>query len=404
MNLQLEPVICYPVVRPLLNWRNKKLKSKLHSVHICVYIPRQSRRYYPVKLPLKVSLGQWSGRDGAWISNSHPFAFEINSRITELKSKINDLTKRFYLQNKTVSFADLEKEIFRKGDRRIFNDYLRQYIRKPPANVKLDDVTWEKYTSFLKHLDNFSPKLRFSEIDSEMVANIRNYLAEQRGQKGKLQAATIKSYFDKFKVVLNYAAKKDHLIDPKDVEEMFEDVTISIPKRKEGQHLEIEELQRLRALTFDAGFYYNDMQVLQKTQLFKDIEFGDYIIGERDKNGNPTIIPLFKFPYATEIINRYADKDPAQALLFRKSTFIEVQAYNRNLKLIAKRARIIRPMSNKTARHTNAQMWIRFGAERQVVSKMMGHEKEQTTENYYKVNLRDVIEGTKSVDFGRFGI
>ena len=61
-------------------------------------------------------------------------------------------------------------------------------------------------------------------------------------------------------------------------------------------------------------------------------------------------------------------------------------------------------MVAKTARHTNAQMWIRFGAERQVVSKMMGHEKEQTTENYYRVNLREVIEGTKAVDFGRFGI
>lgn len=78
--------------------------------------------------------------------------------------------------------------------------------------------------------------------------------------------------------------------------------------------------------------------------------------------------------------------------------------YNRNLKLLAQRAKIVRPLSNKIGRHTNAQMWIRFGAERPVLSKMMGHEKETTTENYYKVGLREVIEGTKSVDFARFDI
>jgi len=78
--------------------------------------------------------------------------------------------------------------------------------------------------------------------------------------------------------------------------------------------------------------------------------------------------------------------------------------YNRNLKLLAKKAGIFRAMSNKTARHTNAQLWVRFGAERPVLSKMLGHGAEHTTENYYKVSLRDVIEGTKSVNFEKFAI
>jgi site-specific recombinase XerD len=95
---------------------------------------------------------------------------------------------------------------------------------------------------------------------------------------------------------------------------------------------------------------------------------------------------------------------PDNNYLFQKNTFIEIQVYNRNLKLLAKRANIARPLSNKTGRHTNAQMWIRFGAERPILSKMMGHEKEQTTQNYYKVGLREVIEGTKGVDFSKLFI
>jgi integrase len=134
------------------------------------------------------------------------------------------------------------------------------------------------------------------------------------------------------------------------------------------------------------------------------VEHGYYIISERDKNDNPTIIPLYKFPYAAEVVARYRDNNDKFEFLFRENCFIEVQAYNRNLKKLAGKAGISRNLTNKTGRHTNAQMWIRFGAERPVLSKMMGHEKEQTTENYYKVGLREVIEGTKSIDFGKLKI
>lgn len=90
-----------------------------------------------------------------------------------------------------------------------------------------------------------------------------------------MNPATVKSYFDKLKVVLTYAAKKDNFLDPRILEGYFEDVKIAVPKKKEGQHLEIEEIQRLKNLVFTdiekalrrdrdlflfqiyTGFYYN---------------------------------------------------------------------------------------------------------------------------------------------------
>jgi integrase len=309
-----------------------------------------------------------------------------------------------------------------RGERNIFNDYFSNYIKHPPETVTLDEVTWEKYKACLLHLNNFQSRISFSQIDEILIARFKNYLTNLKGRKGKMEAATIKSYWDKLKVVLTHAAKKDHFLDPVQVDNYFEEISVSVPKKKEGQHLEIEDIQKLRKLTFTekdhslkrdrdlflflvyTGLYYNDLQILRKDQLFNDIEQGYYIIGERDKNDKPTIIPLFKFPFAITILEEYRDSDPDNPLLFKKSVFIEIQAYNRNLKSLAKKAGIVRSVSNKTGRHTNAQMWIRFGADRPVLSKMMGHEREQTTQNYYRVGLLEVIEGTKDIDFEKLAI
>lgn len=406
---------------PLINYRNKTNSRGFYSIHLRVTINRQ-QRYYHVKTPQKVGLKQWSGETDQWVRNSHPYAFEINNKINEKKTVVMNLIKRCYNLNKPVSFYLIDRELNRKGDRSILNDYINDFIKRPPESVVLTEVTWEKYNAFLIHLNEFQAKIPFCEVDEVLIARFRNYLAGLKGRKGKMNPATIKSYFDKLKVVLMHAAKKDNLLDRQQVEFFFEEIKITVPRKKEGQHLDIEEVQKLKKLAFTikdqslardrdlflfqvyTGFYYNDLQVLRKDQLFNDTEFGLYIIGERDKNGNPTIIPLFKFPYAADIIKKYRDFDPKRIELFRSDCFVEVQVFNRNLKILAKLAEIVHSLSNKTGRHTNAQMWIRFGAERPVLSKMMGHEKEQTTENYYRVGLREIIEGTKSINFEKLAI
>lgn len=221
------------------NWRKISNRTGIYPIHISVYLPGEPVRYYLIKVPQKVSSEEWLGVTNKWVSNTHLFYFEINCKISETLYKLNELTKRYYNSNKPVTFYAIENELMLRGEGNIFNDYFREYIRRPPATVNLDSVTWEKYSACLLHLNNFQARIPFAEIDETLIARFRNHLANLKGRKGKMDPATIKSYFDKLKVVLTCAAKKDHFLDPIELERHFEEIKISVPQKREGQHLEI---------------------------------------------------------------------------------------------------------------------------------------------------------------------
>ncbi|WP_431213367.1 hypothetical protein ACQ86N_48655 [Puia sp. P3] len=79
-------------------------------------------------------------------------------------------------------------------------------------------------------------------------------------------------------------------------------------------------------------------------------------------------------------------------------------AYSRSLKRIAKQLNWTRNVFNKMARQTNPQLYIRFGATRSILAKMPGQEKEESDSHYFEVNVQEIIEGTKHIDFDRFDI
>ena len=120
---------------------------------------------------------------------------------------------------------------------------------------------------------------------------------------------------------------------------------------------------------------------LKKEHLVKDHEHGYMILGERSKNEEQTMIPLFKFPEAAGLIEKYASKVITDPYVFKRSTFLSEPVYNRQLKIIARKMGLNKSVSNKVARHTNAQLWIRLGTNRPVVSRMLGHSKGRDNED-----------------------
>lgn len=401
-----------PRIAVVLNWRNETNKSELYSVHIRIKI-NNTARYYKIDTPQKIKLSEWSGKEDAWIKPSHPFSFEINNKIVEKKTIINDLIKRSYNFNKSLTIESILQHLNKKGNSNSFVDYMQSFINKPPE--KLEENTIKKYRTTLSHLQKFKKQIFFHDIDNLFIQDFYRFMQTELS----LQGGACKKYMEAFKRVIRQA-RKENYIDASQMEFLFDDVKIKV-KKSNRTFLDIGEIKKWKELKLPAdkeylirdrdiflfqiytGYYYKDLLIFTKDQLKEDQQFGHLIVGARDKNGNQTIIPLFKFPNAANIIKKY--KSTAnENLVFNPSIFIEEPAYNRNLKEIAKYVGIKKSISNKVARHTNAQLWVRYGAEGAILSKMMGHTNEATTKNYYDINLPEIVEGTKRADFKKLGI
>lgn len=92
----------YPSVTVVFNWRGAVNSTGLYSVHLR-FIEGISSKYYKIDTPQKITKEEWGGRDDEWIKSSHPYYFEINSKIREKKNVIYDLIKRSYSFNKPLS-------------------------------------------------------------------------------------------------------------------------------------------------------------------------------------------------------------------------------------------------------------------------------------------------------------
>jgi site-specific recombinase XerD len=369
-----------PLIAVILNWRHQVNKSGVYPVHIRISI-NDNPRYYKIDIPQKIKQEQWSSKEDAWVKLDHPFAFEINNKIREKKTIINDIIKRSYSFGKTVTTAMILQHLQRKGDINSFYDFMDAYIKQPPE--KLEENTLKKYRTALTHLKAFKKQLTFPEIDNLMIRDFHKFMQT----KLKLEGAACKKYMEAIKRVIRQARKENYL-DPNQMEFLFDDVKIVVPKGKRT-YLEPHEIKAWKNLSFTeeqkhlerdrdlflfqvyTGYYYKDLGIFTKDQLLVDEQYGYIITGERDKNGNQTIIPLFKFPYAAIVVKKYASTRNEKTV-FSAAAIIEEPVYNRHLKEIAKLAGITKNVSNKVARHTNAQLWIRYGAERPVLSKMMG--------------------------------
>ena len=94
------------------------------------------------------------------------------------------------------------------------------------------------------------------------------------------------------------------------------------------------------------------------------------------------------FSQAIVIIDRYRHTTEDEYLF---PDTISDQKFNVKLKTLATAAGITKNLTNKVARHSFTDLMISIGVERQFVSRMLGHTKEATTQQYYDMNIDHIV-------------
>lgn len=403
-----------PTAIVVFNRLKYKSISGCYPVHLRITIARKSK-YLKIPLSEKIDSVHWNSKGykhDNYVKNTHPFALELNNQIQAYTIKVRGIINSMGVARQ-ITIDDILNHLEDKRQHLTFNLFASAYIKSPKE--KLQDATLTKYRSFLKHLNAFNKNIYFADLNAKIVQEFKQYLEVDLNLLG----STMKSYFDKFKKIVTQAERESYL-DYQQTRFLFDDAKIKVNKAKRI-YLEIEDIRSLANINFSeteshlqrtrdfflfqiyTGFYYNDLKILKKDNIKEQKGLGKYIVGEREKNGNSVIVPLFKFTKAQAILEKYVSSIDDD-LLFDEDFFIQDQVYNKQLKVVAERARIKKNISNKVARHTNVQLWVRYGAERPIISKMVGHSKEATTKEYYDVYALDVFEGTKKVNFEELGI
>jgi site-specific recombinase XerD len=131
------------------------------------------------------------------------------------------------------------------------------------------------------------------------------------------------------------------------------------------------------------GLAYVDIEKLKASEASLGLDNEPWIFTKRGKTKVPSRIPLL--PEAQKILAEYKDRPPhinSKGLL----PVLSNQKYNSYLKELADMCGISKNLTTHTARHTFATtITLSNGVPIETVSKMLGHKKIQTTQNYARV-------------------
>ncbi len=166
--------------------------------------------------------------------------------------------------------------------------------------------------------------------------------------------------------------------------------------KTQRSYLSEEELKNLEGLAFIdpmlqlvhdlfifscyASPHYSDTIHLKREEIIEGIDHTPWIRRQRDKNSEPTLIPLL--PEAITLIKAYKD-DPRAVSRGTVFPYVSNKTVNDKLKIIGEIAGHPRPLRFKDARHTFATtVTLTNGMPIETLSKMMGHTKISTTQIY----------------------
>jgi len=275
-----------------------------------------------------------------------------------------------------------------------------EYFKTLADKRQESDGNYGNWSSAMKHLKAYTPKITFLELDKSWLEGYRDFLTKKVKKKNEdpLSENTVLSYYTKVKAAIKQAVKDGYL---------KENISLQVetPKEKDSdrEYLTLEELKKVnktdctspllkKAFIFSAltGLRWSDIEKLTWGEVQHSNEIGWYIRFRQKKTNSFETLPISD--QAKELIGKKGTTD--------EKVFVGLNYNSKNNEKIQDwitDAGIDKKITFHCARHTNAVIQLSLGTDIYVLSKMLGHKNISTTEIYSKVIDQRKVEAAKKI-------
>lgn len=316
-----------------------------------------------------------------------------NNQLSLIKNKINQAFLLLQVKEEPFDVSDIYNQYAGKTLAKEYKliEYYQIYLDrlKKLIGIEIKKQTWDKFSYIKEDVSKFI-KLHYKKSDVKLNDLDFNFISEfEYYSKTELKhkQVTINKALQRLKKVVKQSVINGYLDKnpfeehkPKKVYPKIIFLTQQELDKLENHTFQSEALTRVKdcyLFCCYTGLAYKEMFELKKEDLITKPDGINWIYKEREKTERTFSVPLI-LPKALEIMDAYSSE--SEFLLPRISN----QSFNRLLKEIASTLEISKNLTHHTARKTFAStVLLNNDIPIEVVSKLLGHSKISTTQEYY---------------------
>ena len=383
-------------------------KHKVNTKGLCGITCRltynQKRKQFSTGL--SVNPINWSSKQQL-VEPPEPDEQYINTQLSLIRQKLNQAFLFLQVKGSPFNVEDIYTQYLGETPKnemgvmevyRLYCDRIKKLI-----GIDLQEVTYKKYLESGTHLANYirwKYKRNDIQLKSLKGAFLDDYSYFLRTEKNMAQS-TLNKTIQRFRKVVKYAISQDYL--SKDPFMLYKPKTtkkeVVFLSRKELSILQekefvLERLERIRDMFVFCcytGLGFKEMANLKKEDVYVEFDGKEWIHVRRQKTNRTYKIPILS--KAREIMDKYESDSEEMVLPLISNTH-----FNAYLKEIASLCGIKKRLTHHIARKTFATTVLLYNdVPMEIVSKLLGHSKLQTTQDHYG----QVIEQRISEEMGR---